>query len=65
MDLAHLVVGCCPWLQVRDLLKVEWVEGDPSRGLDYVYLAEEEYQKVFGSVKARLRVMPDGECTSL
>ena len=49
--------------QVRDLLKVEWVEDDPSRGLDYVYLAEEEYQKVFASVKANLRVMPDGECT--
>lgn len=47
---------------MRDLLKVEWVEGDPSRGLDYVYLAEEEYQKVFASVKASLRVMPDGEC---
>ena len=48
-------------MQVRDLLKVEWIEGDPARGLDYVFLADEDYQKVQGSVKAALRVQPDGE----
>lgn len=47
--------------QVRDVLKVEWIEGDPARGIDYVYLADEDHQKVAGSVKATLRVQPDGE----
>lgn len=47
--------------QVRDLLKVEWVQGDPARGLEYVYLAEEDYQKVHASVKATLSVQTTGE----
>ena len=48
-------------LQVRDLLKVEWVQGDPARGMEYVYVSEEDYQKVRGSVKAALSVQPSGE----
>lgn len=48
--------------QVRDLLKVEWVQGDPARGLDNVYLSDDDYQRVKASVKAELRVQPDGEC---
>jgi len=49
-------------LQVRDLLKVEWVQGDPARGLDSVYLSDDDYQRVKASVKAELSVQPDGEC---
>lgn len=47
---------------MRDLLQVEWVQGDPARGLEYVYLSEPDYQKVNASVKAKLSVQPDGEC---
>jgi hypothetical protein len=46
---------------VRDLLKVEWLENDPARGVDYVYLSDEDYEKVQASVKATLRPQPDGE----
>lgn len=47
-------------IQVRDLLKVEWVEGDPARGVEYVYLSDEDYQRVHASVKAAARTAPDG-----
>lgn len=46
---------------MRDLLKVEWNEADPARGIDYVYLADEDYQKVAASVKATRRPQPNGE----
>lgn len=52
-------------LQVRDLLKVEWVQGDPARGLDYVYLSEDDFQKVSSSVKATVSVLPSGELAVL
>jgi hypothetical protein len=52
----------CVLFQVRDLLKVEWVEGDPARGVEYVYLADEDYQRVHASVKAAPRTAPDGGC---
>lgn len=37
------------------------MENDPARGVDYVYLSDEDYEKVQTSVKATLRPQSDGK----
>jgi hypothetical protein len=46
---------------VRDLLQVQWLNDDPAKGVEYVYLAEDDYARISGSVKAQLSVLPSGE----
>lgn len=47
---------------MRDKLQFAWVNGeDPSKGLKYVYLSEDDYLRLKKSVKAELHVTHTGE----
>lgn len=51
---------CCP--QVRDKLQIAWVnEEDPSKGMKYMYLSDDDYHRVGKSVKAELHVTRTGQ----
>ncbi|KAF6253758.1 carboxyl transferase domain-containing protein [Scenedesmus sp. NREL 46B-D3] len=47
--------------EVQKVIQVAWEEDDPSRGIAYMYLTEEDYAVVGKGVKAQLTTTPEGE----
>lgn len=48
-------------MQVQKVIQVAWEEDDPSKGIAYMYLTEQDYTAVGKGVKAQLTTTPEGE----